>query len=178
MAEKYPHDRFDELPVHPERVGVHRAAPRKFRRLTFVLSAFAAIGLLTGLGVGAVVVIDNGIFSAIDDTAATPTPTVEPTVDASVPVTVLNGTPTSGLDVSAGDELTAAGFTVASTANADKSDVTESAVYYGSADLEAVARGVAQTLGISKVVASTMFSSIGSSLTVVVGTDFVPSPVG
>lgn len=178
MAQKFPTDRFDEIPTDSARVGVHRAAPRKYRRLKFVLWTLLAVVVLSGVGIGAVVVVDNGIFNAADDTIAAPTPTVAPTVDPNVPITVLNGTPTAGLDESAAAELTAAGFTVESSTSADKTDLTESVVYYSAAENEAVARGVAEALGIAKVTQSDAFDSIGSPVTVVLGTDFVPSPVG
>lgn len=178
MAEKFPKDRFDDLPAHPSRVGAHRAGPRSFRRLRYVLWSLLAVVALSAVGIGAVIVIDNGLFTAADDTAS-PAVTVSPTVDPSVPVTVLNGTPTDTLDESAADELRAAGFTVESSTNADKSDIAESIVYYSGAQFEAAARGVADTLGISAVKLSTAFStSISSNLTVVLGADYVPSAVG
>lgn len=177
MAEKFPTDRFDAIPEQTARVGVHRAAPRKYRRLTFVLWSLLAVVILSGTGIGAVIVLDNGVFSSADDTA-TVAPTVAPTVDPSVPITVLNGTPTDGLDESAAQELRAAGFTVESSTNADKSDIAESIVYYSAPQYEAAARGVAQALGIEQVRESTAFSSIGSNLTVVLGANYVPSAVG
>lgn len=177
MAEKFPADRFDAIPTESARVGVHRAAPRKYRRLKYVLWSLLAVAVLSGVGIGAVVVLDNGVFSSADDTA-TISPTVAPTVDPNVPVTVLNGTPTSTLDEAATKVLRDAGFTVESSTNADKSDVAESVVYYSGPQFEAVARGVAQALGISKVQQSTAFNSIGSDLTVVLGANYVPSAVG
>lgn len=177
MAEKLPTDRFDEIDSHTTRVGVHRAAPRKYRRLRFVLWSLLAVVALSGVGIGTVVVIDNGVFNSADDTTVA-TPTVVPTIDPSVPIIVLNGTPTADLDDSAAAELRAAGFTVESSSSADKNDLTESVVYYSSAEYEAVAQAAADTLGISKVEMSDSFASLGSNLTVVLGSDFVPTAVG
>ncbi|HLP23218.1 MAG TPA: LytR C-terminal domain-containing protein [Microbacteriaceae bacterium] len=178
MVEKFPTDRFDDLSEQSGRVGAHRPAPRPFARFVFAMWALLAVVLLSGVGIGAVVVIDNGIFSSADDSNSAMKPTVSPTVDPSVPVTVFNGTPTEGLEQSASDELTAAGFVIEASAAADKNDIVESAVYYTSPTYEGVARGVAEALGIGKVAQSAAFTSIGSNLTVVLGTDFVPSPVG
>lgn len=177
MAEHFPPDRFDTLPEHPGRVGAHRARPPRFARLRFALWSALAVVTLSAVGIGAVIVLDNGVFSSADDTAV-PTPSVAPTVDASVPVTVLNGTPTDTLDESAAEELQAAGFTVGSAANADKSDVEKSVVSYTAPLYEGAARGVAQALGITEVRQSSTFAAIGSNITVVIGADFVPKAVG
>ncbi|MGV1033848.1 MAG: LytR C-terminal domain-containing protein [Microbacteriaceae bacterium] len=178
MAEKFLPDRFDELPSHPARVGAHRAGPAKYRRLKYVGWSLLAVVVLSAVGIGSVVAIDNGIFSSADDASSVLNPTVTPTIDPSVPITVLNGTPTDTLDESVADELTQAGFTIGSSTNADKQDVRQSIVYYSSAQYQAVAQGVANALGISTVKQSTSFDAIGSSVTVVLGTDFVPSAVG
>lgn len=178
MADKFPADRFDDITPGSTRVGAHRVAARKFRRTKYVLWTVLAVVLLSGLGIGTVVVIDNGVFSSADDTGSNVMPTPTPTVDPSVPVTVLNGTPTADLDSSAAEVLRTAGFTVESSTNADKTDIAESVVYYSAPEYEAVARGVAQALGISQVEQSTTFSAIGSNLTVVLGSDYAPAPAG
>lgn len=178
MAEKFLPDRFDEPVSNRTRVGAHRAAPAKFRRLKYVGWSLLAVVALSAVGIGSVVAIDNGIFNAADDVTKVLAPTVTPTIDASVPITVLNGTPTGTLDESAATELTKAGFTVGSSTNADKQDVATSTVYYSSAQYQAVAQAAANALGIKSVKQSSSFDSIGSNVTVVLGTDFVPPAVG
>ena len=178
MAEKFPQDQFDQLPEAGDRVGAHRAPERSFRRLKYFGWVALATVLVAGVGIGAVVVIDNGIFSAADDNS-TPVSTIVPTVDPSVPITVLNGTSTDSLDDSASQVLKKAGFTVASSTNASQDNLTTSTVYYSGDSFQAVAEAAAQTLGISAVKQSTQFSTtIGSDLTIVLGTDYVPSTVG
>ncbi len=178
MAEKFPSDRFDQPTPHTQRVGAHRAPDRKYRRLKYVAWSALAAAVLAGVGIGAVVVLDNGVFTAADDTTHVVS-TVAPSVDPSVPITVLNGTPTDTLDNSAAAVLTKAGFTVAASTNASQSNLTQSVVYYSAPNYLAVARAAADTLKISTVKVSTDFStSIGSNVTVVLGTDYVPSPVG
>lgn len=178
MAEKFPTDRFDHLPHHPERVGAHRAPARKFRRLKYVGWSALAVVVLAGIGIGGLVVIDNGIFNAGDDTAQSAASSVTPTIDPSVPITVLNGTPTGDLDDEAAATLKKAGFTVAANTNASQDNLTTSTVYYSDNSFLPVAQAVANSLGISTLKQSDQFSSIGSDVTVVLGTDFVPSAVG
>ncbi len=68
-----------------------------------------------------------------------PPATVDP---AEVSVEVLNGSGVSGLAASAADELSAAGFTIADTGNADSSDVTQTVVRHAAGD-EALAATLA-----------------------------------
>lgn len=180
MAEKFPTDQFDQLPEHPARVGVHRAAPRKYRRLKYVGWMLLAVVVLSGVGIGTVVVIDNGLFTAADDTAKAGAISATPsaTIDASVPITVLNGTSTSSLDESAAEQLTKAGFTIGSSSNSNENTLTESTVYYSAPQYESVARGAANALGITAVKQSTAFANIDSNVTVLLGSDFTPAAAG
>lgn len=177
MAEKFPTDRFDQLPERPERVGVHRAQPRKFHRLKYVGWSALAVVILAGIGIGGLVVIDNGIFNASDDTAQI-LASVTPTIDPTVPITILNGTPTGDLDDEAAAALKSVGFTVASNTNASQDTIQTSTVYYSDSSFLPVAQAVANALGISTLKQSTQFSDIGSDVTVVIGADFVPAAVG
>lgn len=177
MNESFPPDRFDSDTKNSGRVGVHRAPVSATRRLMPLAWAALATVVLAALGIGAVVVIDNNIFSGAQDIAPSPAPTVAPTVDPSVPLTVLNGTTTPELAMSASDELVAAGFTVASTANASEDTIEETFVYYSNDTLKGVALGVAEALGVEGIRESDAFDDIGSLVTVVLGADYQPTPV-
>jgi len=183
----YPHDRFDDVPEDLQRVGAHRASGR--RRGWFVFGwALAATLALVAAGVIALTVIGEGIrfdgSTVLPGTAtAAPTPsgeaTPEPIVDATILVTVLNGTETSGLAARVGERLDADGWNVASRANASTRDVDTTTVYYWDPVDEAAALGLARSLGSAEVVLSENFAPEEgedpagvSRLTVVVGADY------
>ncbi|NQX14158.1 LytR C-terminal domain-containing protein [Microbacteriaceae bacterium VKM Ac-2855] len=182
MASSYPQDRFDDRSTLPDRVGSHRRPPRPNQGwITFAWAALVT-GLIVGLGVIGLLVINNrvafnDVFTAptgIADTtaAATPTPTVVATIDPSIDVAVLNGTAQSGLAATAGDSLTAAGWTVPTVANADTESVTSTTVYYADPTLEGAALGLAQALGTSTIAVTQDFVDVGG-LVVVLGADYV-----
>jgi len=183
MPTSYPKDRFDDLPHKLDRVGAHRAPGKKGHRWVGVWWALAATALLIGVGAVGLTVLNNRLnftIPGIDaDTTTTaeptsePVPTVEPTTDPSASVTVLNGTPTTGVARSVGELLTTGGWTVGSTSDADTEDFVTTTVYYADASLEGAARGVAALLPGSVVLLSDDFAGSDASLTVVVGSDYV-----
>ncbi|WP_353807225.1 LytR C-terminal domain-containing protein [Agromyces sp. SYSU T00194] len=174
MAEKYPRDRFDEIPDALHRVGAHRAPVRRRSAWAgFAWAAFATV-VLAGFGIAAVMALDDRLFPEdvplpVESTEAVAT--AEPTVDPSVPVTVLNGTSEAGLAASAAGIIAEAGFTVGTTANASENDIQTTVVYYASAELEGAARGVAQAIGTSEVRLSEEFAQTGADLVAVLGAD-------
>lgn len=182
----FPPDRFDEVPSEMQRVGAHRAPKRRGRGWIWFAWAVVATILLTGGGLVGLAAIDSSInfdFFPAEKTATptpTPTPTAEPTQDAEVPLTILNGTPTPRLANQVGDALVALGWGgaaegVGSRANASSRDVEETTVYYADPELEGVARGLVLALGVGDIRLSTEF--IGSDLTVVIGLDYKPIEV-
>jgi hypothetical protein len=104
--------------------------------------------------------------------SATPTPTIVPTVNPALSVNVLNGTATEGLAAQVGDKLTAAGWKVGALANADRTDLAETIVYYSDPANQAAALGVVQSLPGAKIQQSTAFADTGADLTVVVGANY------
>lgn len=180
MAQNFPRDRFDTIPHGIERVGAHRAPQRRAARwIAFGWAALATV-VLTGLGITWVVVSNDRLdFSDATPTApATPVVTAEPTIAPDVPVTVLNGTDTAGLAATAADALTAAGVPVGATANASENDITDSVVYYATADLEGAARGVAQAIPGADVRLDAKFGEIGTPLVLVVGSAYAEGVAG
>ena len=102
----------------------------------------------------------------------TPTPTIVPTVNPALSVNVLNGTAKEGLAASVGEKLKAAGWKVGALANADKTDLAETIVYYGDPANQAAALGVAQSLPGATIQQSTAFSDTGADITVVIGANY------
>jgi hypothetical protein len=180
MAQKFPRDRFDSIPHGIERVGAHRAPTR--RGAGWVAFGWAALAtvVLVAAGIGGVVLLNDRLNfgDPVVTPSATPVATVPPTIAPDVPVTVLNGTTTAGLAARAGEALTAAGIPVGTTANASASDLTETVVYFATADLEGAARGVAQAVPEADVRLSEQFAQIGTPLVLVVGSDYAAASGG
>ncbi|KZC95250.1 MULTISPECIES: LytR C-terminal domain-containing protein [Clavibacter] len=181
-------DRFDDVPGDLSRVGAHRAPrPRHHRFRAFAWAALAT-GLLVGLGVVGLFVIDDRVSftdiipndSASEEAAApTETPTVAPTTVPGMVVTVLNGTRTSGLSAKAATALQTAGWKIGSRVNASSSDITTTTVYYYDAADEGAARGLVAQLGVGDVQQSEQFrpaqgtaAAQAARLTAVLGADY------
>lgn len=180
MAEKYPKDRFDAIPDDLNRVGAHRAPRAKGRGwIGFGWAALATV-VLIGAGVFGLSLVNGSISfhgttgsnSASTTPTATPTPTIVPTIDPALTVNVLNGTPTEGLAQAAGAKLTAAGITVGALANADKTDLTQTIVYYSDAKNAGAALGVAQALPGATTAETQDYAATGADITVVLGSNF------
>ncbi|RDV46149.1 LytR family transcriptional regulator [Leifsonia sp. ku-ls] len=186
MAEKFPRDRFDEIPDDLKRVGAHRAPRRRGRGWIAVGWAALATVLLVGAGIFGLSLVNGSISfhgpsgtgtgtgktSAPATPSATPTPTIVPTVNPSLSVNVLNGTSREGLASAVGDTLRAAGWKIGALANADKNDLPTTVVYYGDPANQAAALGVAQSLPGSTIQQSTAYSDSGADITVVVGANY------
>ena len=184
MAEKYPRDRFDEIPDDLHRVGAHRAPRPKGRGWIAVGWAALATVVLIGAGVFGLSLVSgsisfhgspntNGAPSSTTATAtSTPTPTVVPTVDPSLSVNILNGTTTEGLGAKASDALTAAGWKIGAVANADNTNVAATVVYYADPAKQAAALGVAQSLPGATVQQTQDFADTAADLTVVLGSNY------
>lgn len=182
----FPRDQFDELPGDLARVGAHRAPKPSGRGWIGFAWAALATGLLVVAGLYGLsrynedFAIDlPGLGGAGEPTAA-PTasqaPGVEPITDpAAVPaelelsILVLNGTATAGLQDRIGDQLADGGWPISSRVNASADDVTETVVYYRSAEYEAVALGLVEVLGAQRAQLSDAYQ--GAPVTVVVGAD-------
>ncbi|MFT7712086.1 LytR C-terminal domain-containing protein [Clavibacter tessellarius] len=181
-------DRFDDVPGDLSRVGAHRAPrPRHHRFRAFAWAALAT-GLLVGLGVVGLFVIDDRVSftdiipndSASEEAAApTEAPTVAPTTVPGMVVTVLNGTRTSGLSAKAATSVQASGWKIGSRLNASTNDIATTTVYYYDAADEGAARGLVAQLGVGDVQQSEQFrpaqgtpAAQAARLTAVLGADY------
>lgn len=181
----FPKDRFDSVPEDLLRVGAHRAPARKGRG--WIAFAWAAVATLVLVAVGLYglsVLKGGGIqfpFSQASQTpsvsaAPKPIPTASPKLDATVPITILNGTKTVGLATAVGDHLvkegwTGAGADLGTRANASSDTIDKTVVYYTTAADEAAARALVQSLKVGDVRLSDSFND---RLTVVLGSDYKP----
>lgn len=180
MAEKFPRDRFDDIPDGLQRVGAHRAPRPKGRSWIAVGWAALAVVVLVGAGIFGLSMVSGSISfqgtpsssNGTPTATPTPTPTIVPTVDPALTVNVLNGTSTEGLGSQVSDVLTRAGWKVGAVANADQQDLTQTIVYYSDAKNQAAALGVAQSLPGATTSLTQDFAETGADLTVVVGSDY------
>jgi hypothetical protein len=157
----YPPDEFDAVDRSDAPRGSHRRPRSTWSTLWPYGLALAVSGALaftlveyvwqdrepapSAQGTGAPV---TGAPTAPGATAS-PSPQGEP--DLSAPVSVLNATSVRGLAGEVAAELEDAGWTAVVTGNYTGDDLTASTVIYGSPDLEASARAVAEELGIAEV---------------------------
>ncbi|MBT1605946.1 LytR C-terminal domain-containing protein [Curtobacterium flaccumfaciens] len=199
MSTRFPRDRFDDVADGP-RVGAHRGAQRRGRGWIVFAWAALATGVLVGVGVLSLAVLNgsysfNGSDSPSTSTSASatakPSATSKPSASSSAgsgsagadsaaaatpaqqgttTVVVLNGTTTTGLASRASAALTGAGWQVASTGDAGTTGSTSTIVYYQQASQAAVAQGIAKQLGVTAVQQSAAFPN--ADVSVVLGADY------
>lgn len=189
----FPRDQFDDVPHDVDRVGAHRAPRKRGRGWIAFGWAVLATAVLVVAGLFTLTLFDPKFevpfFPGETTETPTETPTViqtaEPVTDpttldpaflATITISVLNGTPTQGLSNIAADQIAAAGWPNPSRAAASDTAETETYVYYPSAEYEGVARGIAALVGAVDVRMSDAFPT--ATITVVLGTDYVPPPAG
>lgn len=199
MSTRFPRDRFDDVADGP-RVGAHRGAQRRGRGWIVFAWAALATGVLVGVGVLSLAVLNgsysfNGSDSPSTSTSASatakPSATSKPSASSSAgsgsagadsaaaatpaqqgttTVVVLNGTTTTGLASRASAALTGAGWQVASTGDAGTTGSTSTIVYYQQTSQAAVAQGIAKQLGVTAVQQSAAFPN--ADVSVVLGADY------
>lgn len=184
---RFPQDQFDDLPEDLDRVGAHRAPPRRGRGWIAVGWAVLASAALVAAGLYGLsrllpdFSIDLPDFSEPTDAPVVdPLPTAEPVTDPAtvdpalgLSISILNGSPTTGQQNVAGDALEAAGWPETVRARAATDDVATTTIFYQSSAFEGVARGIAQQLGVGDVVLSDAY--LGAPVTVLLGADYAPS---
>lgn len=180
MAE-FPSDRFDAVPAELGRVGAHRAPARRGRGWIIVAWCALATGMLVGVGLLALGVIDRGLDlgtppPVVAGPSAEPEPEITPVTDPTTvqlpegfTITVLNGAGIPGLGQGRADVLTAAGWPVGAVTNAAADDVETTTVYYSNPADEGIALGMVELLGVGEIELSDAFP--GAPVTIVVGAD-------
>ncbi len=176
MSEKYPTDRFDDVPPEIQRVGAHRSSLRS--RSPWMIFAWAA--LVTGIIVGGsttYILGSSGKLQAFLFPVSTPTPTVEPTAEPTLApdlvVNVFNATPIVGLATTVGDQLAAAGVPVGVKSNASVTDTKKTIVFYSTKGAEGAARGVCEALNNAcQIKLTSAYATSQAPLTLVLGADY------
>lgn len=184
---KFQTDQFDQQPDDLLRVGAHRGPRKKGRGwVAFAWAALATVVLVIGGLFGLSRLVDGVNFDIPifgGDSTPTPTPTPTPTVPAltdpatldparKISITVLNGTPTVGLENTVGNLLAKAGWPIGARTLASETTVEKTYVYYSDPANEDVARGLVEALGVGDIRLSDAF--LGAPITIVLGADYVP----
>lgn len=156
----YPKDRFDDLPADLDRRGAHRAPRTRAAKLASWLWGLGAIAVIVLLGVLGMSIIDSVVTPNRNDTSSsseTPAgapPSTEsaaaaaqPRLDPNARVTVLNGTGGTGVASSGMQKLTAAGWNVVSSGDAESFNHPTTLIVYGDPADEPAALQIARDLG-------------------------------
>lgn len=186
-------DRFDDIPDELVRVGAHRApAKRGVGWIRFAWAALATGVLVLGGLYGLSLVYPSISFELPDlgggvaapGESSAPEPEVTPITDPALvdpalalSISVLNGSPTDGLQQVAADQIELAGWGKPSAAVAGERDEEVTVIYYNGAEYEAIALGLAQLLGTDPANIRNSDFYLGAPVTIVLGADYVP-PAG
>ncbi len=178
----YQKDRFDSVPDDLLRTGAHRGPARKGAGwIAFAWAALATVVLVV-IGLFALAVVNGKLDdlpffkpAASPTPTPTPTPTASPLLNPTIPITVLNGTPSAGLANQVGDNLVAQGWGGAalglgSRSNASTTDVKQTVVYYSDPANEGAARALVLSLKVGQIQLSDVYPE--SPITVVIGSDY------
>ena len=174
-----PKDRFDDLPADHGRVGAHRAENPRLRGGVVLLWSAVATVVLVAFGVfGTMLATGRITMFPTPEPTATVAPVVDPVLDTSFKVTILNATPQDGLAGAMSDTLVAAGWLAddITAGAAGSQDFPTTTVYYPDAADEAAARGLAEAIGGAEVELSDAYKDLWGDeavqqLVVVIGLD-------
>jgi hypothetical protein len=176
----YQKDRFDSVPDDLLRTGAHRGPARKGAGWIAFAWAALATGLLVVIGLLGISVANGKLAEVFKPIASasptpTPTPTASPLLNATVAITVLNGTATPSLANQVGDNLVTQGWGgaalgIGSRANAATTDIKQTIVYYSDPANEGAARALVLSLKVGEIRLSDVYSQ--SPITVVIGSDY------
>lgn len=176
-----PRDRFDDLPATSGRVGAHRAENPRMRAGVVLLWALLATIVLIGVGIFGSLLVSGRIslFPSASPTAE-PTVVIEPVVDPSYTVLVLNATEEQGLATRTKDTLLTYGWSEQDvTAGGAGGTFELTTVYYASEDAYPAALGLAEIVGATEVQFDPDYPLPGTpptQLTVVLGTGLLSGP--
>lgn len=185
-----PRDRFDDIPDDLVRVGAHRLPPKRGGGWVMFAWAALATGALVVGGLYGLSRVNPSISFDLPDlgggvaepgASVTPEPEVTPITDPALvdpalalTISVLNGSPTDGIQQVAADQIELAGWVKPSAAVAGARDEEFTVIYYNGAQYEPVALGLAELLGIDPANIRNSDFYLGAPVTIVLGADYVP----
>lgn len=170
-----PRDRFDEPELHG-RVGAHRIVGRPNRFWVYAVSALVAIVVLTGAGIAAVMFADVNVTKLFEESNTQDAPKevkVQPQLDPTAEIVVLNGTPQPDFALIVDEQITLNNWGVVIFAgDAATTDITKTTVYYLVKADEPAALGLAEQLGGAAVELNPAYGEYNAQLVVVLGLDY------
>lgn len=170
-----PRDRFDEPQLHG-RVGAHRIVGKPNRFWVYAVSALVGIVVLTGAGIAAVMFADINVTKLFEESNSQVEPEevkVQPQLDPTAEIVVLNGTPLPDFALVVDEEITLNSWGVVIFAgDAATTDITTTTVYYLVEADEPAALGLAEQLGGAAVELNPAYAEYNSRLAVVLGIDY------
>lgn len=169
-------DRFDAVPARG-RVGAHRIVAKPKRFWIYLVSALIGITVLTGAGVAWVAVTGANLTNVFEQQRQSdptpPPPSVQPELDPSAAVVVLNGTVMPGFAAIVDGLITSNEWgTILFSGEAASNEVQASAVFYAAPEDEAFALGLAERLGGLPIFQSGDYADYGARFAVVLGADY------
>lgn len=169
-----PRDRFDD--AEPTgRVGAHRIVGNPNRAWVYVLAGAISILLLTGAGIAAVMFADvnlTKLFEQTDAEVAEAEKAVQPQLDPTATVVVLNGTPATDFALVVDEEITANGWgSVIFAGEAATTDIQKTTVFYSTEADEAAALGLAEQFGATTQLNS-KYAQYDARLVLVIGANY------
>lgn len=170
-AGDYPEDRFDRV-AKSGRVGAHRVAPKPRHVWQYLIAGLLGFAILTGIGV--LWVQSVGSLPELDLSGPQQTeapPPVQPKLDPTASVVVLDGSGKESLGTDVDQTITAQGWGVI-LFSGPASQVAESTVYYRTPNDEAAAAGLAEQLGGLPFRMTDEFGDYEARLIVVLGSDY------
>lgn len=163
-----PKDRFDDLPADLQRIGAHRAEQPRMRGSVVLLWSAVAAVVLIAVGIfGTLVATGRISLAPATSPGATSAPEVEPVVDTSFAVLVLNATPERGLAARVRDVVIAAGWAPEDVLDgeAGSNDFAATTVYFATAEDEGAARGLAAVVGATEIVLDPVYQPVDDPAT-------------
>lgn len=150
--------------------------------VVFLWAAIATI-ILVAVGIFGTLLVSGRIeLFPTPEPTVTPPPVVEPVVDTSYDVLILNATPESGLATQTKDSVVAAGWPadLVQAGDAGSEDFPTTTVFYVSAEDEAAALGLAGVIGGAEVEQSDAYQLSDDpavkQLAIVIGLDRTANP--
>ncbi len=179
----FPRDRFDDIPAEVGRVGAHRTEnPRMRGGVVFLWAAIATI-ILVAVGIFGTLIVSGRIeLFPTPAPTVTPPPAVEPVVDTTYDVLILNATPETGLATQTKDAVVAAGWPAdrVQAGDAGSDDFATTTVFYVAAEDEAAALGLAEVIGGAEIEQSDAYQLSDDpavrQLAIVIGLDRTANP--
>ena len=172
MAKNFPLDEFDSV----ERSGgAHRAAKTARARLVSLVKYLAAVAVLSGAGIGSLILINGGVQqdSGAGVAATQVTPNVETFKGDGVGVMVIDSTSQKGFASKVAHKLLDAGWNVYGAANSGAdtlvSTTGKTVVYVNADSAKAEATTLLATLGTYEIKVST---ALQDPITVILGKDY------